>query len=90
MFGLSPIGGIPIKYSQYCVDLDKPIHTEIPRTWKERLFSWPWRPWQATRIVTTYEPTMYRIGWPSPHILAHPAFKTELESFVHPDLANLT
>jgi len=22
----------------------------VPRTWRERLFSWPWRPWQATKV----------------------------------------
>lgn len=26
----------------------------VKRTWCERLFSWPWRPWVATRVV--YEP----------------------------------
>ena len=27
---------------------------EVPRTWKERLLSLPWRPWKKTKYVTTY------------------------------------
>lgn len=23
----------------------------VLRTWKERLFSWPWRPWQRTKEI---------------------------------------
>lgn len=27
---------------------------EVPRTWKEKLFSLPCRPWKKTKYVTTY------------------------------------
>lgn len=29
----------------------------IKKTWKERLFSWPWRPWRKTKTIVTIEPT---------------------------------
>ncbi len=25
------------------------IYSDKPRTWRERLFSWPWRPWDKYR-----------------------------------------
>jgi hypothetical protein len=34
----------------------KTIELELRRTWRERLFSWPWRPWAATRLVTKVVP----------------------------------
>jgi len=23
----------------------------IPRTWKQRLFSWPWEPWRSYKVI---------------------------------------
>ncbi len=28
-----------------------PYTTTIPRTWRERLFSWPWRPMQTEKVI---------------------------------------
>lgn len=44
--------------------LSTPIPEEINRTWKERLFSWPWRPFKKTKIIIRYEPikTIYSDG----------------------------
>jgi hypothetical protein len=30
------------------------IYDARPRTWRERLFSWPWRPWQRYRPPIAY------------------------------------
>lgn len=30
------------------------IFKTVPRDWVERLFTWPWRPWQATKKVRDY------------------------------------
>lgn len=30
---------------------------EVPRSWSERLLSWPWRPLVATKTITTYTTT---------------------------------
>jgi hypothetical protein len=28
------------------------VNTKVRRTWRERLLSWPWKPWQASKIVS--------------------------------------
>lgn len=35
---------------------------EVERTWKERLFSWPWRPWVANKAE--HRPAIYRMTLP--------------------------
>lgn len=37
--------------------LTKSRTEEVQRTWKERLFSWPWRPLKTTKYVTTQVPS---------------------------------
>src|SRR3990167_4795816 len=39
----------------------------VKRNWCERLFSWPWRPWMSTRMISV--PVMYRVGI---DIFSHP------------------
>lgn len=54
----------PIRFSE-SVTLTVPGPIEIvARTWRERLFSLPWRPLQATRQVQTYvpDPNVYQLG----------------------------
>ncbi|MBI5307694.1 MAG: hypothetical protein HZB37_05010 [Planctomycetes bacterium] len=43
----------------------------IKRSWRERLFSWPWRPWVGSASVNT--PSMVRIGT---DIYCHPSLTT--------------
>lgn len=33
------------------LDANPPQRVVVRRTWRERLFSRPWRPWRATRVV---------------------------------------
>lgn len=33
------------------VIVDRPCHYFVTRTWRERLFSWPWRPFAKVRRV---------------------------------------
>ena len=35
-------------------------YTTVIRTWKERLFSLPWKPWSSTKSV--YSPTAFIVG----------------------------
>ena len=37
---------------------------KVRRTWRDRLFTRPWRPWQADRVEPVYEPdpNIYEIG----------------------------
>lgn len=46
------------------------MHVEKRRTWQERLFSWPWRPWQA--MQWTWVPDT-RITFDKNTIYCHPA-----------------
>ncbi len=47
----------------------------VQRTWKERLLTWPWRPWITTKVVPTHIPAAYRVGnmW-----VVHPTIMNEL------------
>lgn len=45
-----------------------PLLTDVeeqPRSWKERLFSWPWCPWRKTKFVTVPSTTFYKLSLPS-------------------------
>lgn len=35
----------------------------VRRTWRERLFSWPWRPWQATKVAVTLDYEGVHAAW---------------------------
>ena len=45
---MNDLNGVPVFVSDFL-----PFVKHIRRTWRERLFSRPWRPWQATRTETT-------------------------------------
>ena len=47
--GLERLMGLRIIENPLMVEDGEPY--EIRRTWRERLFSWPWRPLRATRMV---------------------------------------
>jgi hypothetical protein len=53
---------------------------KVKRTWKERLFSFPWRPFQKIRIEK--KPTIFQVG---AMLLVHPVFESqyrkEIEEF---------
>lgn len=52
---------------------------EVPKTWKERWFSIPWEPWEATGIVVTYKPDTDIIVDEKKHALyMHPMVAAEL------------
>ena len=47
------------------------VQETVPRTWKERLFSWPWRPMRKNNVINVPDPTVYLIG--RHKASAHPA-----------------
>ena len=47
------------------------VQETVPRTWKERLFSWPWRPIRKTKVISVPDPTVYYFG--NRKATAHPA-----------------
>lgn len=46
---------IQIIESSYCVKAEKKT---VPRSWTERLFNWPWKPWQKEKTITIYIPLL--------------------------------
>jgi hypothetical protein len=48
------------------------VTEHVPRPWRERLLTWPWRPWQALRTVTHTEPNP-AVLWIGNTVVGHPA-----------------
>lgn len=70
--------GYPVIYSVYCGTYEDKI---VPRTWRERLLSRPWRPWEKTKTVNEFVPNVLMVGSP-PIIVAHPSLKDAVEAEV--------
>ena len=68
------LSGLQIVTSVY---LTKPLKTG--RTWRERLFSWPWRPWQEFRIINVPDRQFYIVG---KTVHCHPAMLAELQRVI--------
>jgi hypothetical protein len=62
-----------VTISAYATKPGDPVTTR--RSWRNRLLSWPWRPWVATTTHTPMVPAAYRTpqGW-----VIHPALEYEL------------
>lgn len=76
------INGVKFYESTHCVE-----DQEITRSWKERLFSWPWRPWRKTKTIQV--PAIYSVENPSQGLfavgpprffVAHPSKVAELRA----------
>ena len=52
---MAQYGGKQIITSVYLTKTSDPL--SVKRTWKERLFSRPWKPWQATKMITIQVPS---------------------------------
>lgn len=75
--------GLQIIESTNCVEFTgKMLSREVERSWKERLFSWPWKPWKSTKTEHYPEavPVMYRIG---NRIVGHPSKIAELKTAIN-------
>jgi hypothetical protein len=57
---------------QYTINAVEKV--EVERSWKERLFSLPWRPFEKKKIID--KPTIFVVG---ETIIAHPVFKSRLD-----------
>lgn len=78
--GFPRLLGVPVITSRY---LTISTTVEVERTWRERLFSWPWRPWRSTRTVTIYKPDPL-IYETERGLVMHPAILEELRKRVKP------
>lgn len=52
---------------------------EVKRTWKERLFTLPWRPRKTHKFVSTVVPSRQLI-WSNGSYFAHPALIQEIKA----------
>jgi hypothetical protein len=50
----------------------------VKRTWRERLLSWPWRPWNDVRMIVPKVPAAYRL-WDGSY-LVHPDIASQLRA----------
>lgn len=62
--------GMRVIESVYLTQASEPVL--VQRTWGERLFSRPWRPWSSTKLVSTTIPYrgFYKVG--NDTIVIHP------------------
>ena len=85
------IGETRVVFSPYAGSYEG---TLIKRTWKDRLFELPWRPWESTRIGMEFVPGIYSIDIPSipstfslhgarmpkhKFVLAHTSFENDIQ-----------
>ena len=63
--------------SPYLTEAGEPV--EIPRTWKERLFTRPWRPLLRTRTFVPQVPMRGAFQLDDNTIVVHPAILAELK-----------
>ena len=56
---------------------------EVRRTWRERLFSLPWRPSKATRAVTPWIPSPHAYALPDGSLVMHPTRAREVRDAIH-------
>lgn len=52
---------------------------ESPRSWRERLFGWPWRPWVIIKTASRQVPSKQILRLPG-HFLMHPQLFAALEN----------
>ena len=48
------LSGYKIQTSSLMVVLGDVV--QVPRTWRERLLTWPWKPWVSTKPQQTFKP----------------------------------
>ncbi len=79
---LGDIYGLKMISSLACVEQDGTRPEQRKRTWKERLFSIPWRPWitHKTIQVPNYKPIMFRIG---NVFYYHPSFESQIKEMIN-------
>ena len=74
-------GGVKIIQSEAMVEPGEPI--EVPRTWRERLFTLPWRPFKKTKTVIPMVPQKRAIKLPGGELIMHPTMVRALMEAIH-------
>jgi hypothetical protein len=79
--------GVAVPYDDRMLGLriiESPLLTKdeqrtVGRSWRERLWSWPWRPWQATKVITVLVPSDQILRTPGALIM-HPMMAERLRA----------
>lgn len=56
------------------------VEKTVERTWFERLFSWPWRPWVRTKTIMKEIPSDEFLVLNERAIMCHPEMEKEIKS----------
>ena len=73
---LNPFAGMRIIESPFLEQDGEPI--EVRRTWRERLFTWPWTPFIATKTIIPKVPYEGALKINEHTLLMHPQFRIKL------------
>jgi len=68
---LNTMNGIPVILSESLTQAGEP--QQVRYSWRQRLLSWPWRPWVATYTVIPQVPYRGAMQMASGRLLMHPA-----------------
>jgi hypothetical protein len=79
--------GVRIIESHIMTEAGEPY--EVARTWRERLFSLPWRPLKATRTVVPQVPMRSVIKLANGDLVMHPAIAEEFKHKLMPERSML-
>lgn len=72
---------VRIVESIFLTELGEPI--ELARTWRERLWSWPWQPWRRTVMYIPLVPYKGAVRISRNTILMHPETARQLKEQQH-------
>lgn len=74
--------GMPVAISPHVPQYAKKKVT-VRRSWRERLFSRPWRPWISTKVIEVDDPETPVVWMVDRRLMMHPAVKDKFASYIH-------
>jgi len=72
-----PLGSIRLIESVWCTVSEE---RAIRRTWRERLLSWPWRPWVAEKTIVVQIPDKHVYQIDRYTFVCHPAIAKQVKA----------
>lgn len=75
MIGHPSFCGVSIIQSEYMTETKSRV---VRRSWRERILSWPWRPWRKMCVVYHEEPLPYLMRVRDDLLICHPTVYRQL------------
>lgn len=72
--------GLKVIESVWLTEPGDPV--EVRYSWRQRLFSWPWRPWRATYTMIPQVPMKGGVRMSNDTIVMHPETLRQLKEHV--------